>query len=64
MVYSGMGPDARVLLAAARKSAQNYRLTYGEYPNIEVLVRSVADTMQEFTQSGYLLRFILNFLEA
>ena len=31
MVYSGMGPDFRVLLAKSRKIAQSYWKIYGEY---------------------------------
>jgi 20S proteasome subunit alpha 2 len=53
IVYSGMGPDARVLIQKARKEAQKYKLTYGEDPPTNVLVKEVASIMQEFTQSGY-----------
>ena len=52
MVYSGMGPDFRVLVAKARKSAQAYWKVYGEYPSVKVLVQEVATVMQEATQSG------------
>lgn len=52
MVYSGMGPDARVLLSKSRKIAQEYFQTYREYPSVKQLVKSVATVMQEFTQSG------------
>ena len=52
LVYSGMGPDARVLLASARKYAQSYRRMYGEYPSTLMLVRHIASVMQEYTQSG------------
>lgn len=52
LVYSGMGPDARVLLASARKYAQSYRGMYGEYPSTLMMVRQVASVMQEYTQSG------------
>lgn len=52
LVYSGMGPDARVLLTKARKAAQSYKATYGEYPPVYMLVREVAAVMQEYTQSG------------
>lgn len=51
-VYSGMGPDARILLARARKAAIAYRATYGECPPVSMLVREVAAVMQEYTQSG------------
>ena len=52
LVYSGMGPDARILLASSRKYAQSYRRMYGEYPSTLMLVRHVASVMQEYTQSG------------
>lgn len=49
-----MGPDSRVLVNKARKAAQKYKLTYGEYPPTSQLVREVAMVMQEYTQSGYI----------
>jgi hypothetical protein len=52
MVYSGMGPDSRVLVTKARKIAQRYMLTYGEPIPTNQLVREIASVMQEFTQSG------------
>ncbi len=52
MVYSGMGPDSRVLVGKARKIAQRYMLTYGEPIPTNQLVRELASVMQEFTQSG------------
>jgi 20S proteasome subunit alpha 2 len=52
MVYSGMGPDARVLLDKARKSAQEYKRVYLEEPPTAILVKEIASIMQEFTQSG------------
>jgi len=52
IVYSGMGPDFRVLVAKARKSAQAYWKIYGEYPPTRVLVQEIASVMQEATQSG------------
>lgn len=52
MVYSGMGPDFRVLLDKARKSAQEYKKVYMEEPPTMILVQEVAQVMQEFTQSG------------
>ncbi|CAG8780430.1 12700_t:CDS:2, partial [Racocetra persica] len=51
IVYSGMGPDFRVLLTKARKSAQKYKRFYNEYPPTGILVKEVASVMQEFTQS-------------
>ncbi|CAJ0843718.1 4155_t:CDS:2 [Entrophospora sp. SA101] len=52
IVYSGMGPDFRVLLSKARKAAQKYKRIYNKYPPTGILVKEVASVMQEFTQSG------------
>lgn len=53
MVYSGMGPDYRVLVDRARKvSHTNYKRVYNEYPPTRILVQDVARVMQEATQSG------------
>jgi 20S proteasome subunit alpha 2 len=52
IVYSGMGPDFRVLIAKARKSAQSYWKIYGEYPPTRVLTQEIATVMQQATQSG------------
>jgi len=47
-----MGPDFRVLVAKARKSAQAYWKIYGEYPSTRVMVGEIATVMQDATQSG------------
>lgn len=52
MIYSGMGPDYRLLVRQARKMAQNYFLTYREPIPTSQLVQRVATVMQEYTQSG------------
>lgn len=53
MVYSGMGPDYRVLVDKARKvSHTGYKRIYNEYPPTKTLVQDVARVMQEATQSG------------
>jgi 20S proteasome subunit alpha 2 len=52
MVYSGMGPDYRLLVRQARKMAQNYFLVYREPIPTAQLVQRVAALMQEYTQSG------------
>ncbi|BES99457.1 unnamed protein product [Nesidiocoris tenuis] len=52
MVYSGMGPDYRLLVKRARKLAQQYKLVYGERIPTPQLVQKVAMVMQEYTQSG------------
>ncbi|KAF5337719.1 hypothetical protein D9611_014517 [Ephemerocybe angulata] len=41
IVYSGMGPDFRVLVTKARKSAQAYWKIYGTYPRHESLHRKL-----------------------
>ena len=53
MVYSGMGPDYRILVDRARKvSHTGYKRIYNEYPPTRILVQDVARVMQEATQSG------------
>ncbi|GMM51920.1 proteasome core particle subunit alpha 2 [Starmerella bacillaris] len=53
MVYSGMGPDFRVLVDKARKNAHsNYKMIYQEYPPTRVVVQDIARTVQEATQAG------------
>lgn len=52
MVYSGLGPDARLIILRARKLAQSYIRTLGENPPVAMLVRDIAHVFQEFTQSG------------
>ncbi|XP_015907646.1 proteasome subunit alpha type-2 [Parasteatoda tepidariorum] len=52
MIYSGMGPDYRLLVRRARKLAQQYYLRYGEPIPTSQLVQRVAYIMQEYTQSG------------
>jgi len=64
MVYSGMGPDFRVLVTRARKSAQAYWKIYNEYPPTKVLVEEVASVMQEATQSGGIRPFGVSLLVA
>lgn len=50
MVYSGMGPDYRVLVRKARKTAQAYHRLYNEHIPVAQLVRETAAVMQEFTR--------------
>ncbi|XP_065573356.1 proteasome subunit alpha type-2-like [Artemia franciscana] len=52
MVYSGMGPDFRLLVRKARKMAEDYMYTYREEIPTTRLVQKVALLMQEYTQSG------------
>ncbi|KAJ0043632.1 hypothetical protein Pint_18145 [Pistacia integerrima] len=53
VVYSGMGPDFRVLVRKSRKQAEQYHRLYKEPIPVTQLVRETAAVMQEFTQSGY-----------
>lgn len=64
LVYSGMGPDARVLVDKARKAAQAYKRVYMEEPPVGQLVKEVAGVMQEFTQSGGVRPFGVSLLIA
>lgn len=43
----------RVLLAKGRKIAQQYFLTYREHIPTRMIVRELANVMQEYTQRGY-----------
>lgn len=53
VVYSGMGPDFRILLDRARKiSHTHYKRIYNEYPPTRILVQELAKVVQEATQSG------------
>jgi 20S proteasome subunit alpha 2 len=52
MVYSGMGPDSRVLMSKGRKLAQQYYRVYQETIPTLQLVRELASVMQEYTQRG------------
>ncbi|PLW05697.1 hypothetical protein PCANC_05356 [Puccinia coronata f. sp. avenae] len=64
MVYSGMGPDYRVLVTRARKIAQAYWKVYGEYPPTRLLTQEIATVMQEATQSGGVRPFGVSLLIA
>ncbi|XP_037949066.1 proteasome subunit alpha type-2 [Teleopsis dalmanni] len=52
VVYSGMGPDYRLLVKQSRKIAQNYYMQYRELIPVSQLVQRVATLMQEYTQTG------------
>jgi 20S proteasome subunit alpha 2 len=52
-VYSGMGPDYRMLIRKARKVAAEYELQYGEEIPVTQIVSKIAAIMQEYTQSGF-----------
>ncbi|XP_003384925.1 PREDICTED: proteasome subunit alpha type-2-like [Amphimedon queenslandica] len=64
MVYSGMGPDFRLLVRKARKIAVKYEYTYHESIPVSQLVQKVAAVMQEYTQSGGVRPFGVSLLIA
>ena len=64
LAYAGMGPDSRVLVRRARKSAQAYLRTYGEEIPVAQLCRETAAVMQEFTQRGGVRPFGVSLLMA
>lgn len=64
VVYSGMGPDYRLLVKYGRKLAQQYISMYDDAIPPVQLVRRVADVMQEYTQSGGVRPFGVSLLIA
>ena len=64
VVYAGMGPDSRILIAQARKSAQAYKKQYGESIPVQMLVKRIAAIMQQATQSGGVRPFGVSLLVA
>ncbi|CAB4030157.1 proteasome subunit alpha type-2, partial [Paramuricea clavata] len=64
LVYSGMGPDCRLLVRRARKIAQQYFLVYHEQIPTSQLVHRIASVMQEYTQSGGVRPFGVSLLMA
>ncbi|GAB4829512.1 hypothetical protein Ancab_019185 [Ancistrocladus abbreviatus] len=64
VVYSGMGPDSRVLVRKSRKQAEQYHRLYKELIPVTQLVRETAAVMQEFTQSGGVRPFGVSLLIA
>jgi len=63
-VYSGVGPDYRVLVRKARKSSQAYFCMHREAKPVSQIVKSTASVMQEYTQSGGVRPFGLSLLVA
>jgi len=49
---SGLHADSRMLVNYSRVQAQSYRLTYDEPVKINMLVKSIADLKQMYTQYG------------
>mmetsp|Transcript_112811 Transcript_112811/g.313606 ORF Transcript_112811/g.313606 Transcript_112811/m.313606 type:complete len:236 (+) Transcript_112811:212-919(+) len=64
VIYSGMGPDFRVLVRKAQKKAQAYYRMYKEDIPVLQITREIAAIMQEFTQSGGVRPFGISLLIA
>lgn len=64
VVYSGMGPDFRVIVKQGRKRAQEYFRQYQDPMPTSQLVKETAYTMQEYTQSGGVRPFGVSILMA
>uniref|UniRef100_A0A1I7W656 Proteasome subunit alpha type n=1 Tax=Heterorhabditis bacteriophora TaxID=37862 RepID=A0A1I7W656_HETBA len=64
ILFSGMGPDFRILVKRARKIAMEYELMYGEEISTTQLVSDMAAVMQEYTQSGGVRPFGVSLLIA
>eukprot|EP00300_Choanocystis_sp_HF-7_P034985 c48142_g1_i1.p2 GENE.c48142_g1_i1~~c48142_g1_i1.p2 ORF type:complete len:252 (+),score=58.22 c48142_g1_i1:48-758(+) len=64
VVYSGIGPDSKVLVRKGRKSCEAFKLMYQESPPTLHTVRELAAVMQEYTQSGGVRPFGVSLLIA
>ena len=52
VAISGLHADSRALINYARVQAQSFRLTYDEPVRLKMLVKSIADMKQMYTQYG------------
>jgi len=52
VAISGLHADSRVLVDYARVQAQSFKLTYDEPVRLNMLVKTIADVMQQYTQYG------------
>jgi proteasome alpha subunit len=52
VAISGLHADSRVLINYARIQAQSFRLTYDEPVRLNMLVKTIADIKQQYTQYG------------
>eukprot|EP00245_Coleochaete_scutata_P006757 TRINITY_DN21535_c0_g1_i1.p1 TRINITY_DN21535_c0_g1~~TRINITY_DN21535_c0_g1_i1.p1 ORF type:complete len:251 (+),score=53.04 TRINITY_DN21535_c0_g1_i1:136-888(+) len=59
---AGITADANILINTARLSAQRYTFAYQEPMPVELLVQSLCDTKQGYTQYGGLRPFGVSFL--
>ncbi|WP_411023064.1 hypothetical protein, partial [Salmonella sp. s51228] len=63
-VYSGMGPDFRIIVAKGRKIAERYFLTYHEQIPTHNLVQQIASSMQQFSHQRQVRPFGVSILVA
>ena len=63
-VYSGMGPDFRVIASKAQKKGVTYFSTFKEEIPVTMLVSDTANLMQEYTQRGGVRPFGVSLLIA
>ncbi|HUW89894.1 MAG TPA: archaeal proteasome endopeptidase complex subunit alpha [Candidatus Nanopelagicaceae bacterium] len=52
VAISGLHADSRILINYARVQAQSFRLTYDEPVRLNMLVKTLADIKQQYTQFG------------
>ena len=52
VAISGLHADSRTLINYARVQAQSFRLTYDEPVRLNMLVKTLADIKQQYTQFG------------
>ena len=52
VAISGLHADSRALINYARVQAQSFRLTYDEPVRLKMLVKTIADIKQQYTQYG------------
>lgn len=62
VTYAGIGPDFRLLVRLGRKKAQDYFRWFKEPIPVLMMVKEMANIMQEYTQSGFVL-FICSLAE-
>ena len=60
--FSGYMNDARVIIKRSRVFAQQYKLTYGESPAVEDIVKYISDIEQQYTQYVGIRPFGVSFL--
>lgn len=59
VTYAGIGPDFRLLVRLGRKKAQDYFRWFKEPIPVLMMVKEMANIMQEYTQSGFELLYYI-----